>query len=263
MKIYALMENTAHAPGFQAEHGLSLYVETDRHRLLFDTGQSGAFADNAEKLGIDLGKVDSAFLSHGHYDHGGGLRRFFALNDHAPVYLSRFAFGAYHHGSDRYIGLDRELLANGRLVETADELRIDEELSLDSCNGMVRPFPTDSAGLTEKVADGFLPDAFLHEQYLTIRSDGKRVLLSGCSHKGILNIVEWLKPDILIGGFHFMNQDVSSGENGYLDHAAELLKKHRTEYHTCHCTGVAQYAYLKKRMGEKLHYLSSGQGIEV
>src|SRR5699024_10494973 len=62
MKIYALMENTPYAPQFAAEHGLSLYIETDRHRLLFDAGATGAFADNAERLGVDLSRVELAVL---------------------------------------------------------------------------------------------------------------------------------------------------------------------------------------------------------
>ena len=117
MKLYTLMENTTCRPDFDAEHGLSLYIETDRHRLLFDIGQSGTFADNAEKLGVDLAAVDCAVLSHGHYDHGGGLKRFLEINDHAPVYLNRNAFGEYYHGPDRYIGLDTQLKKSGRLIK--------------------------------------------------------------------------------------------------------------------------------------------------
>ena len=92
MKVVTLMENTVCREGFRCEHGLSLYLETGNHKILFDAGQSAAFAENAEKLGVDLSKVDFAVLSHGHYDHGGGLGKFLQIHPKAPVYVSRYAF---------------------------------------------------------------------------------------------------------------------------------------------------------------------------
>ena len=70
MKISMLMENTPFSGGFLSEHGLSIHIETEQHRILFDMGQSDGFIANAEKMGIDLAAVDVAVLSHGHYDHG-------------------------------------------------------------------------------------------------------------------------------------------------------------------------------------------------
>ena len=80
MRIVTLVENTSRRQDLTAEHGLSLYIETGSHKILFDAGQSAAFADNAEKLGIDLTQADLAVLSHGHYDHGGGLGKFLETN---------------------------------------------------------------------------------------------------------------------------------------------------------------------------------------
>ena len=85
MKITVLMENTAYAPEFIAEHGLSLFIETGKHKILFDTGASGAFVENAQKLGVNLDEVEFCVLSHGHYDHGGGLLRFFEVNGSHPA----------------------------------------------------------------------------------------------------------------------------------------------------------------------------------
>ncbi len=263
MEIYALMENTPYQMDFAAEHGLSLYMETERHRILFDTGQSAAFADNAQLLGVDLGDADMLVLSHGHYDHGGGIRRFLEVNDHAPVYVSGYAFGAYYHGMKKYIGIDPSLESSSRMIKVKDFLEIDAGLTLHSCNGRSCSCPMDDAGLKEKKDGVFLPDQFLHEQYLVIEEHGIKTVISGCSHKGILNIMEWLQPDILIGGFHFMNQEISEAGNEVLNHAAETLLKYDTVYYTCHCTGEAQYRYLKDKMGDKLHYLASGQKIKL
>lgn len=266
MKVYSLMENTAYAPDFAAEHGLSLYIETTTHKILFDFGQSENFANNAARLGIDLRNVDIAILSHGHYDHGGGISRFLEINNHAPVYLNRHAFEGHYHGLEKYIGLAPELAHNDRLIFTEDYLKIDNELELCSCNDKTTTHPIDSAGLTCKQGDVFVPETFQHEQYLTIRENGRggcSVLISGCSHKGILNIMEWLHPDVLIGGFHFMKLQISENGNPILDEAAKVLSGYDTTYYTCHCTGREQYIYLKEHMGEKLHYLAAGENIKI
>ena len=92
MRIYTLMEDTACAPDFVCEHGLSFYIEANGQKLLFDMGQTDLFLKNAAALGADLSAVDTAFVSHGHYDHGGGLAAFLKVNDHAPVYVHEKAF---------------------------------------------------------------------------------------------------------------------------------------------------------------------------
>jgi len=111
-----------------------------------------------------------------------------------------------------------------------------------------------SFGLNKKVDNTFLPDDFLHEQYLCIEENGKKILISGCSHKGILNIVEWFKPDVLIGGFHFSKLPLDEKLMEY----AKYLDEFDTEYYTCHCTGVEQYAFMKKEM-RRLEYLATGK----
>ena len=125
MKITALIENTS-ARGLPTEHGLSLFVETAEHKFLFDMGQTDLFARNAETLGIDLTTVDFAVLSHGHYDHGGGLKTFLKLNDHAPVYMSRYAFEPHYNGTEKYIGLDQDLKTSNRLVFVDEDMPIAE-----------------------------------------------------------------------------------------------------------------------------------------
>ena len=120
MRITALLENTSTC-GLPTEHGLSLFVDMADHRFLFDMGQTDLFARNAETLGIDLNTADFAVLSHGHYDHGGGLRAFFSINGHAPVYMSRFAFEPHYNGPEKYIGLDQSLAESDRIVFAEEE----------------------------------------------------------------------------------------------------------------------------------------------
>lgn len=258
MKITALLENTTSRDDLMTEHGLSLYIETANHHILFDMGQTGLFAENARMMNIDLTAVDIAVLSHGHYDHGGGLKTFLALNSQAPVYVNRYAFEAHYNGCEKYIGLDTSLAESDRLTYVDDRLRIDHTLSLFSCNEKERKHGMGSFGLNQIRDGSLIPDDFRHEQYLLIEEGRKRVLLSGCSHKGILDIVSWFKPDCLIGGFHYSKLETGR----VLADAARLLDSYQTEYYTCHCTGIVQFTFMKEHM-RNLHYLSCGQTIEI
>ena len=263
MKIWTLMENTACREDLTAEHGLSLYIETGNRKILFDAGQSGSFADNAEKMGIDLGEVDLAILSHGHYDHGGGMKRFLQINATAPIYFSRHAFEPHYNGVEKYIGLDPALKDCNRLIFVDDRMEIDSNLTLVSCNDRQPDHPADPFGLKVLENGQFQPDDFRHEQYLLIKESGKIVCFSGCSHKGILNIANWLQPDVLVGGFHFVKLDVQGEDAKKLTDAAQELLRHPTVYYTGHCTGAVQFAFMKEIMGQRLHGLSTGKVIEI
>lgn len=264
MKITVLMENTTTDPLLCCEHGLSLYIETKNQKILFDMGQSAAFADNARAMGVDLAMVDLAVLSHGHYDHGGGLVRFLEINATAPVYLSQHAFEPHYNGTDKYIGLDQGLERSDRLIFTAMDVGLERGIQLYMAEGRKGKYPLDPAGLKMAAEDSILiPEDFCHEQYLMICEKGKKILFSGCSHRGILNIMEWFQPDILIGGFHFSKIDLNGEERDRLDQAAEILGQYDCTYYTCHCTGLGQYDYLKDKMGERLRYLSTGQQLEL
>ena len=255
MKIVTLMENTSCREGLCCEHGLSLYLETENRKILFDAGQSSAFADNAEKLGVDLKNVAFAVLSHGHYDHSGGLGKFLEVNEIAPVYVSRWAFEPHWESDGRYVGVDLSLQANDRIRYVAEETLLAEGITLYR----METAPMDTAGLLVEENGVRIPDDFRHEQYLLVAEAGKRILISGCSHKGILNIMDAFHPDILIGGFHFMKVT----EEAKLAEAAKKLLEYDTVYYTGHCTGQKQYDYLKTVMGEKLHYISTGTVLEL
>ena len=264
MKICSLIENTTTCGDLHIEHGLSLYIEAGNRKILFDSGQSGIFTENAERLGIDLTEIDLIILSHGHYDHGGGLLRFLEVNKTAPIYMSRHAFSQLYDAEDRYIGLDPALAECGRIVFVDEVLSLGDGLTLYSCNDRVPSSPASNYGLTMAQGDHLVPDDFQHEQYLLIEEDGKKVLFSGCSHKGILNIQNWFRPDVLIGGFHFMKLNPALPDDAdVLNLSAALLLQQPTVYYTCHCTGVEQFTYLKNLMGEQLHYLAAGDRIEI
>lgn len=254
MKLITLIENTTAHPDLTAEHGLSLYIETGVHKILFDMGQSSAFAENAQKLGVDLKAVDIAILSHGHYDHGGGLGKFLEINGTAPVYVSAHAFEPHYNAADKYIGLDTALQGSPRLIFTHGETKIGEGLTLHTV-----PFPpADTSGLQVMDNGVLLPEDFRHEQYLMIEEAGKRILISGCSHKGILAIAAYFQPDILIGGFHFMKIT----DNTILDQSARDLSA-KTACYTGHCTGTAQFERMKFTLGSRLISLQTGAVFEI
>jgi len=258
MIITVLAENTSVSPDYRFEHGLSLYIETSEKKILFDMGQTDLFAENATKLGVDLAEVDIAVVSHGHYDHGGGLETFLQLNTKAPIYINKNAFMEFYNGTDKYIGLNQKLAKEKRLVFCENAHKIDNNLSLHTCNEKSIKYNDISVGLTVNINGVFQQDSFIHEQYLHINDGGKSYLISGCSHKGVLDIVNWFLPDVFIGGFHYnrMLQDA------HLAARATELKKLNSKYYTCHCTGVEQYKYMKKFI-PNLHYISTGMTISV
>ena len=260
MTITVLLENTTRSQDVAAEHGLSLYVETNRRRVLFDMGQTDLFARNAEALGIDLSTVDTAILSHGHYDHGGGMARFLECNRTAKIYVNQNAFGGHYNGAGRYIGLSDELRSSSRLILTGDEHTIAPGLTLHTCNDRPRAVPIESSGLTERVGDFLLPEEFRHEQALLVEENGRRILLSGCAHKGVLNLLEWFRPDVFVGGFHFKQL---SPDDPRLRLWGEAMAKYDTTFYTGHCTGTEQYAVLKEILGDRLNAISTGAVFEI
>ena len=257
MKIVTLTENASVSEAIMAEHGLSLYIETGEKKILFDMGQTDAFIQNAQKIGIDLSQVDFAVLSHGHYDHGGGLYAFLKVNQKAPVYLHKAAFGEYYNGTQKYIGLDASVKGGDRLVFTEGSVQLLPGIRLMDCND--QNWQYDAWGLNCKEQAQFFPDPFLHEQYLEITEGQKRILISGCSHKGILNIAQYFQPNILLGGFHLNKQEKPE----ILKATAQALLATGTQYYTGHCTGSKQLAIMKQIMGEKLLSISAGTVVEI
>ena len=273
MKLIVLSENTSVSESLESEHGLSVDIETAGHHILFDTGAGCIFKSNAEKLGVNLATVDRLVISHGHYDHGGGLRTFLEVNSHAKIYLHKQAFEA--HYSKRAegvadIGLDETLLPNERFVFCGDQAVIDENIEVFSRVKAKRLFPSCNAMLLMKRGDEFVPDDFAHEQNLVIQQDGKTMLIAGCAHKGIVNIVDACKdrlgqyPDYFVGGFHLTGQRGNQSETpDVVDAIGEYLASMPARYYTCHCTGKENLQRLKRILGERIQPLSTGDRISI
>lgn len=264
MEIYVLIEDTPGNPACHHGHGLSLYVKTQKHRLLMDTGADGRFVENAAVLGIDLTGVDTVILSHGHYDHAGGIMQFAQMNPDAGIYMQHNVGGEYYHG-EKYIGIDKEILSlpQARLLD--GDFRIDEELSLFTHITGRRSFPKSNLVLQEHSCGRAVQDGFSHEQCLVIRSEGKQVLLSGCAHNGILNILDRYRelygssPDLVVSGFHMMKKEAYTPEEiAVIEETAEELARMDTVFYSGHCTGQKAFDLMKPVMGDKLRPMHSG-----
>ena len=271
MRITVLAENTARE-GFAAEHGLSLHIRlSDGRRILFDMGQSDLFVQNARRLGIDLSLVDAAVLSHGHYDHGGGLSHFLALNSHAPVYAHREAFLPHYSLRDtgmHFIGLDASL-------EHHPQVRLCEGLASFSSGGKIFSLGREKTDAPPGNRWLYGPDkkkhdTFSHEQNLLIEEGAHTVLFAGCAHTGVVNIIAHAKRyvprlDAVFAGFHLYNPTLKETQPRELVDAVahRLLEQDGTRYYTGHCTGEQAFAWMKETLGERLSYMSGGTEFRV
>ncbi len=273
MVVKTLVENTSIDEGLAAEHGLSLYIETKKHRILFDLGSSDLFFKNAKVLGVDIAKVDVLIISHGHYDHGGGLATFLQENSIAKIYVQERAFGKYYsklpNGALVPIGLPEEFKDNERIVWVAEKLIIDDELSLFSKVEGRELFSKSNESLLKGEGDKVIPDDFRHEQNLIIDEDDQTLLIAGCAHNGIVNIVKrYLElrdkaPDYIIGGFHLTNPSYGTNEDfATIKGIASYLNSTKSKYYTCHCTGLEPYKKLKELMDDKIDYIATGSVLE-
>ncbi len=274
VKITALSENTVAREDLGSEHGLSLYIKTPEHRLLFDMGGSGLFLKNAEKLGIDITSVEAAFLSHGHYDHGGGIPFFLRANPSAPVYVSRHAFdghfGTQADGSAKYIGLPETIKDSERIIKLDGDAEIFENISVLAGASGRELFSGANALILRSENEKLVPDDFRHEQSLVIKDGENLILVAGCAHSGVVNIIRRFEekygrePDLVVGGFHLSSPATGGSEPPeLLDAVAKRLLSKKSVYATCHCTGLKAYDYLKEKMGERLSYLASGGTIVI
>ncbi|MBR4105306.1 MAG: MBL fold metallo-hydrolase [Thermoguttaceae bacterium] len=288
MKIVVLYENSPSSPEFEAEHGLSFYVETSTRRFLFDFGATSVFLRNAERLGVDVSTVDAAFLSHGHRDHGGGLATFWEKNTKALVYASEKALQSYYSlrptGEYADIGVRVAPEFEARIVRTptAATFALDAETILFSdgtsdppefrSEGNATLFERfDAASEREGKRDEYRPDRFLHEQHLIATTEaGRKILFVGCAHRGIVSAMTrateilGAAPDVAIGGFHLSipSRGVPIPDET-LDAIAERLRAWPTRYFTGHCSGRVAFERAQRTLGSQIAYFAAGDCLEL
>lgn len=268
IKTIPLAENTSVSKNYKSKHGLSLYIETDTRKILFDVGPNGVFLENARQAGVDIASVDTVVISHGHRDHAGGLGDFMKANKNAKIYIRKSAFDKHYikvMGIPVSVSADASLAESVRFVFTDETTVIDDEISVFSDVTGDMKLPSSDSKLYMKANGKLVRDDFCHEQNLCLHADGKTVLFAGCSHAGIVNICQKAadiygkSPDIVVGGFHLFNPPTRKYESdAYISETAKALAETKSRFYTCHCTGEKAFRIMKKVLGDRLEYISTG-----
>ena len=260
MQLAVLIDNYSDKQQFEMEHGLSFYINTGFSKIVFDTGQSGAFILNAMKMGIDISVIDYLIISHGHFDHTGGIENFLQYNHHAKIILSPEAFLPKYSGN-RYIGIPNTLhLPEKRTVPVRGQYSIDPVTTIFPDIHIGHPEDTHFEHFFIKEKDGFIPDTFQDEIFLSVKTDNKIAVITGCSHNGIKNIINTARHRLpepvtyLFGGFHLKDD-----ENETVERTADFLNSTNIEkVVTGHCTGMENYLILKSICQAQVSYSFSG-----
>ncbi len=253
MKIYTLIENGKHInTGFISEHGLSLYFEHKGHRVLFDTGASDAFIYNATLLGIDLLKVDICVISHVHNDHTGGLVNFLDINRNAKVYIKEAAKEDYYskHGNKiTSSGISPAFFEKykDRLCFFDGDIKVCEGIFAASAK-KYRRLPGYAANMLIKKQGKLESDPLEHELFIVIEEKGGIIVLTGCAHSGILNILMTAEKKYgqiigVAGGFHLggysgTDRKIKREPEAEVAAIAKFLEERKIKkVYTGHCTG--------------------------
>ncbi|MBO5302993.1 MAG: MBL fold metallo-hydrolase [Lachnospiraceae bacterium] len=266
MKLTVLNENTVYRKEYKGEHGLSLLVECSGRHILFDAGQTDNYLHNAKVLKADLSAIDAIVLSHGHYDHTGGIP-FFHNKKAVPIYMQKAALRrkvSYQKDTDSYYFNGIPWLEN-----LPKELHLLEDACTEILPGMHLishiSYRTDFEKPNPKfflaTEDGYVQDDMSDEQILVVEDADKIHIFAGCSHPGIINCIYEAKhyfPDKKIGciaaGMHL----IDAGEMRRKKTMEALEKEEFDMLIPMHCTGMHDIIKLKEKFGEKCKILSTG-----
>ena len=274
VRITVLVENRSAREDLASEHGLSLWVEIDGFRLLFDTGQSGAFLSNARALGVPVEKADALVLSHGHYDHTGGLAALPAEVGPHRLYLHPAAVVPRYSSAKpllpRQIGMPPQSVSaiermNDQVVWTLKPTRISGRIGVTGAIPRKTSFE-DVGGPFFLDPDCTRPDAILDDQAVWVETQEGPVVLLGCAHAGVVNTLDYIASltgvsrfHAVIGGMHLLNADKAR-----LRTTADALERYdMAVLAPCHCTGDVAVDYFKGRFPEDLVCLAAGAMLEL
>jgi len=273
VRITTLSENTA-GPGMLAEWGLSVLVETDEQKVLLDTCASISVPRNAPILGVDLSKIDRIVLSHGHYDHTGGLRDVLgAMGKKVEViaHPDMWAAKQLRIGEQYiYIGIpfSREELEGlgASFTLSREPVWISDDIVTTGEIPMVTEYEEIDPVLYVKENDEFVPDPLLDDRALIIKTDEGLVVVLGCAHRGVINTLYHAQQvtgveriHTVIGGTHL----VSATEERVLLTAAAFQELGVQRVGVSHCTGLPAAMILARELGEIFFFNNAGTRLTL
>ena len=274
MKITTMVENTVYRTELTAEHGISMLVEVDRQRILFDTGQSGdVLVKNAVAMGIDLRTIDKLVLSHGHYDHTGGIRSLAVLTDSVDTYAHPDLFDnkwVKDKREERYIGIPvskKAMLGWGfKLHLEKEPMRISASVMTTGEIQRVTDFEPVDSRLCLRKGDSFVQDQLYDDLSLVVRTEKGLVLVLGCAHSGLVNIMKHVRESyddarihLVVGGTHLV-----SANKERIEKTIQTLKEFGVErLAVSHCTGESAIFMLHEAFGDDMIANHVGDVIEV